>query len=476
MTQTPLTPAIRSTPRWLVILLFLAAVGTLAAAAMETAFVAARLPQARLALAFHPSRVEKTTQAIGNALQSAPLEAREGLQSVQAAILFSQALHSGAAGNSALADAETRAASLRTTQLGRVQAAAVRLLYGERTGKTAEQRWQAIRPLLEGLEQARFTHHLGPLRTAVAGGYRAIRVEPGSAWLFADQYIGHPHGPLLQYFFAAVEALAQDRRNAGDADAAALLERVRTRWLRQWLIEPGPLELRLLAADLLRGDSAAGAEEKTEAAAWRDAILRAIREQRQGELGLTGGAQFASAEHERVVSRLLVVSWLLSGAVALLAITVCVGWTWLLRPRGELGFRWIAARAAAVAALLLICGVLCVLGATEWLRVDLRRDWSAPLYWWRHPFVAAGAAMVLLFVVAGIGRGGAAVRLQRVGATALVGWLLVGGAAFGAVRVTEAARVSYEAALEKQLGGDSAAAIVGAERAGLPRVSAASRS
>ncbi len=476
MTQSPATPAVRTTPRWLVILLFPAAAGLMAAAAMETAFVAARLPQARLALAYHPSRAERTNQAIGSALQSAPLEAREALQSVQVAILFSQALHSGAAGNSALADAETRAASLRTTQLGRVQAATARLLYGERTGKTPEQRWQTIRPLLEGLEQARFTHHLGPLRTAVAGGYRAIRVEPGSAWLFADQYIGHPHGPLLQYFVAASGILAQERRSAGDADAAALLERIRTRWLRQWLIEPGSLELRLLAADLLRRDSAAGADETAEASAWRDAILRAIREQRQGELGLTGGAQFASAEHERVVSRLLVVSWLLSGGLVLLVVTISVGWTWLLRPRVELGFRAIAARGAVLAVVMLLVGLAFVLAATEWMRVDLRRDWSTPLYWWRHPFVAGGAAMLLLVVLAGIGRGGAAGRVQRVGATALVGWLLLGGAAFGAVRLVESARVAYEAALEKQLGGDSAAALVGAERAALPRVSAASRS
>ena len=148
---------------------------------------------------------------------------------------------------------ETRAAAgrLRHTQLARLQLATLGMLQLEHEGLPADQCWPKLQGHLAGLDAAQFPHFMAELLDAEAGIYIRLGLPIGNAQQIALRNLGYAHGPFLQLFVARMRRIADERRQAGDPATADYCTRLTARLLREWLLLPGPVGLRLLAAELL---------------------------------------------------------------------------------------------------------------------------------------------------------------------------------------------------------------------------------
>ncbi len=144
-----------------------------------------------------------------------------------------------------------RAAELRDPELAGPQWAALTMLRLRSEGVPLADWWPEVRMYLEGPGPASYEHFLPELLDADCAIYTTLGMGPGTACRTSLSGIGGAHGPFLQYFVAGARLLADDRRRAGDEQAAAACERTVRRLLRTWVLLPGPTELRLLAAALL---------------------------------------------------------------------------------------------------------------------------------------------------------------------------------------------------------------------------------
>ena len=298
---------------------------------------------------------------------------------------------------------------LRRTQLGRLQLAALVMLNLERAGAPPEQWWPAVEPLLRGLERAEFPHFLPAVATYYATVFETLALSPGTARLQACRTVGHPHGPFLQLLTARLERIASARAEAGD-DSAKLCRLTARRLLRQWVLDPGPIELRLLAADLLSAELAAasaplGASELAEQLQrWRQAC--------HAQVAAGGGAvgvgllgphppPQAYAAQNAVVSGLSRISWIAAcgcaaAGLALALSPVC------LRARRTAGREGWLPWGLGLGLSLVAWGAYYLW--TELLNGDpadvVRRLDSAEAGWPAQPLLAAGLTLTLLILVA----------------------------------------------------------------------------
>ncbi len=339
------------------------------------------------------------------------------------------------------------------SQLGRLQRAAARLWEVQQAGAPPAQQWPAVRTYLEGIERADFAHFEQDLATSLAAQYRAAGIGPGTACVLAQWAIGSDHGPFLEWFTENLDRLIRERAAAGDAAAAETCRRVRNRLLRQWVLDPGPATLRLLAADLL-ADSLERDETAPEAPSglrrslrqWRGRYRSAIARRPLAALAAYRKPALAPRESETLVARAALTVWLAAALVvaALAAVVTAPG---LLRRReGDGDARRAIVTGFVAAGAVLVAGLVWIGARPEQIRADFRADFSALRYWPVSPLLAGGLTAALLLVASRVTRGAGKRRAQRLGGVAAGAWLLLAVALWAAAIASDAARRDYEQA------------------------------
>ena len=152
-------------------------------------------------------------------------------------------------------------------------------------------------------------------------------------------------------------------------------------------------------------------------------------------------------------------TWLGSASLFAAIVALLCGWSWLGnradQPRGA----WLALQAIGVALIVTVGGLLWIHFWPESIRQDLRCDFSSLRYWWRHPFAAAGLALVLLLAV-GLVQRRCGRLAARMGAVAAGTWLLLAVVLWSSAWTGELVRRDYERALRAAYE-DPVAAVLG---------------
>ncbi len=459
--RTRTLPATRVPRPWLVVVLLVAAVGVSLMAGVQLRAFWLRLPGVYV----HRTAPVAMRQVLEQAQRSMPAAAREGLAAARISELFTAAWRDADSLTTGRAEARQWVATLRQTQLGRVQLAAFALLEAEQAGTPAEDRWPVIEPLLKGLDQATLAHSLDAAMAHYAAALRAppLAYDPATARAYADLLVRQPHGPLLQHLVAALDEVAAARADADDGSAEAC-HAVQRRLLREWVLEAGPAGLRLLAADLLAArleTTEAGLAERLRA--WRRAY-REVAEVRPVPLPLLSLRQEPDSDpagHARLAGAVYWLAWLAGAACGVAAVTVigmALGLTGVLRnpPR-----RTYALAAVLTVAVVAAAGWLLAALAPAWCHEDLRRLGDAQAGTARLPIVAIVAAAAAL-VAAGVGlaiRGDHTPRYARTALLGLMSWLLLAGVLLAGVGLAAGALKAYTAAED----GGTYAALAGAQ-------------
>lgn len=386
-----------------------------------------------------------------------PPEAREALALRQASNALTGAFTGVVEPDQLSSTVGTAVNTLSRSQVGRLQQAAARIWLLEQAGEPVEKWWPSLRVFFDGMQRANLGHYQRALTQHWARAYESVHLGRGTAYGLAEDLVGHPHGPFLQFFAQRLRRVIDEREQTGDVAAATTCRRVLYRLLRQWVLEPGSVGLRLLAADLLADDletDPAAAAPKTrvlvqDLRAWRSMYRRAARQRPTAILAPQRKPALAPAAHQRLVSRVGLTTWLGSATVAAGVAALALGWLWLSRGRAAVGGRRLALHAPLVAVLVSGAGVAWILVWPEWIHADLRADFSSFHYWWRHPFVAAGLTLALV-IVAGLlpplVSGGRVQASARLGAIAVETWLMLGVILWCSVTAGEFARRDYERA------------------------------
>lgn len=371
----------------------------------ETLRVAAHLPQIRFGVL---QSTDRLVAARDRVLSSGDPAAREAWNMLYASRIVVDAL----LGRSDLSPAEVEgrladaAARVRSSALVRAHLALVREWSGERSGSSARERAAAVRSILSGVQPAALTHKLDPAIAAFAAAYGEARLGAATARALAEQTVGHQHEMFAQLLSARLRTLADACAAAGDADGARSVRAALASVLRAFVLEPGPASLRMCAAALLADavDSenasrsapadAAALSISHELRSWRQQYRERIRSLPASVLAIRSEPVLCRGEYDRAVRSLVACTWIASAVCTSLIACVLAGWCWLTGPG-----RWNSApRAAIVGAL--AAATLCIGSAVlaalplDSLAEELRRDFSSPRYWWRHPL--ASAAMTLL--------------------------------------------------------------------------------
>jgi len=353
------------------------------------------------------------------------------------------------------------AAAARTnarSQLGRLQRAATRMWLLEQADTPIADWWPALRSLLEGTSGADFSHHQAALTRHWAHAYESVGWGPGSAYGLADALVGQPHGPFLQYFAGRLQRVIHAQESAGDAAAAETCRHALQELLRQCVLQPGAEGLRLLAADLLAdtldSDPAMGNDPQRQAIArglraWRAAYRETIRGRPTATLDPERRPAVAPLEHERLLSRVALTTWLGSAMVAAALLAIALGWTCFGRRQVTVAGRTVVPHALLVALLVTGTGLVWVHFEPDSVRVDLRGDFSAFRYCWQHPFIAAGATIALILATTLLHRpasGGQSLMLPRLGSVAAGAWLVLAVVLWCSVGAGGLAQRTYERA------------------------------
>ena len=384
-------------------------------------------------------------------------EAREALALREASRALSGALTNAVAPDQFQPALARAVNSLTRSQVGRLQLAAARMWLLEQRDEPIERRWPVLRDYLEGMQRANLEHHQVALTQHWATAYQVVGLGPGTAYELAEDLVGHPHGPFLEFFVPRLRRVIVEREQAGDEAAAATCRRVLTGLLKQWVLEPGSAGLRLLAADLLAESLEADVgPEETEAQAiahdlrrWRSAYHEAARRRPIATLGVHRKPALAPAAHERLVARIGLMTWLGSATLMAGVIAILFGWSWVRNREAATGRARLALCGISAALLVMIGGVLWVRLRPDSIRADLRSDFSAVHYWWRHPFVAAGLTLIVLLVMGRLRASASSVKRlfpARLGAAAAGAWLVIAVMLWGCAWAGERARRDYERA------------------------------
>jgi len=392
--------------------------------------------------------------AIDRANASMSADAREALALRRASLALLHALTGRAEPARLQAEVNAAAVGVRESRLIRLQQGAVRLWLAERAGEPVENWWPALQPYLAGMQQADCAHHQAALVEHWTAVYRHAGLGPGTAAGLAEEVVGQAHGPFVQYLAGRLQLLIGHLERTGDAVAAATCRAVLHHLLKQWVLEPGPAGLRLLAADLLAAAiDAADPAHTTDTAravaddlrAWRSAYQCVARRRPAASLDPRRRLCLAPDAHDRLLARTGLVTWLASAALAAALVALLLSPAWLRC--GVTGWRRLTAGVLLAAALVIAGGLVWTCLWPEAVQADLRRDFSAPLYWPRHPFVAAAVTLVLMLPGALLQpRAGDGQSSRRAGAGKMACgvWLLLALAVWSAAGLAESARRSYE--------------------------------
>lgn len=380
--------------------------------------------------------------------------AREGLLLVISSDQFTAALQGRRDLEETIDDVRDRLAATPHTYVGRLQLAALLMLRLERDARPVDTWWPTVQPFVAGASQAPLDHFLAELLDAESAVYVDLGLGTGTSRYLPLGLVGAAHGPFLQYLVENLRQVGAAHRAAGQGQVADECERVVGRLLREWVSQPGPAGLRLLAAELLasglgdRGPTAAQLAEKLRA--WRTAY-----DARAAALPTTAAVLRTSAEPVPVdatwLTRLLAWTGWTAATLALVLPLALVTIVFCLSSSaaGAAGRPPAAGPLVAGATVLLVGGVL-VFAVPGVVQDDLTRIYDGrPLAAWL-PWVAAGtgfAATVLASMLTRIPARGRA-RLGRC-ATALS--LLWSVALWGGVVATELAARRYQDALAAPL-------------------------
>jgi hypothetical protein len=289
-------------------------------------------------------------------------QARQGLIAANVSHLFTSVLQNPEVYPATFDTLQRMLSELPDTQLGRLQLAAFLMLEMERAAVPVGQWWPRLAPVLSGLEQAQFSHFLAPLEDNRTDIYHSLGLSAGAARAQAEEIMGQPHGPLLQYLAPRLARLAQSRAAYNDG-SDVLCRRLLFKLLRQWTLDDGPPGVRLLAADLLAQaitagdvpilDPVAGAKVAVQLRQWREAYRSAAAAHPPLPYPLAVGqvpdlypelsSQFATTLPFRMWMLGAMLAAVLVGAVAL---TIARG-EFLSLPRRTLNYALLAAVASA---------------------------------------------------------------------------------------------------------------------------------
>jgi len=396
---------------------------------------------------------ERYTQVVRQADATLSDAARQGLIAANVSTLLAAAQRDPTTAARNRDTLQKMIRELRGTQLGRLQQAAFLILDLEQAGIPAERWWPTLEPVLRGLERAKFAHFLPDLiaqRTAV---FEALGFGPGSARVEAEQVIGHPHGPFLQFF---VSHLRQLEENLGVADpsAAALCQGVARRLLRQWVLDPAPSGLRLLAADLLAEElKTAAPPPSTSSLAyalreWRKAYhaSASARPSPISPLSLQHGPELCFGWHLALAKGAI---WLvrISSAAVVSALVAVAALAWCLRSGAHRSVNRVSLQSGALLAVLAVGVALVLSGMLSSNATDDLRRWGGGAGWPREPWVVGGLTAALLGLAALLSprlrraRYPAALRVLIVAAPA---WLLLSAASVLTGWETGRALADYE--------------------------------
>jgi hypothetical protein len=403
---------------------------------------------------------EEVVAAFRAASASAPEQVRAAWLLADVGKQFTAALRDEAALERLGGEVASYAAGQTHTQLGRLQQAATRMLELERAATPIEQWWPALEPYLVGLSRANFAHFEHELIVAWTDVYRSLGVAPGTACRNARLQVGHPHGPFLQYFVMRLRRVAQVEEQRGNAAGAQTCRTVMRCLLRQWVLDPGPPGVRLLAADLLAdlleaepASTAASSASRLaqDLRAWRALYHDSACERPVEFLRLTSEPSLCPREYERLFTWLALSTWTCAAAIGLGLVVLLTGWAGLIRRRGKAHPLRAFIMATIVTAVIVATGVLWLRFAPDTIREDFRRDWSVTSLaeWWRYPLVSAALAIVLVSVPALVRRapgGGKPARLVRLSAGASATWLVLATLGLVCILAADAAQTAYERA------------------------------
>lgn len=396
-------------------------------------------------------------------------EARSGwIQNIVSAHLVT-ALRDPSAWQGLWDDAVAGAGQIRNSQLPQLQLAVLKLVQLRQTQATASERWPQVAPLLADIDPSALQHYVLPLTQFYAARYRELGPRPGTALLLGRSAVGFTHGPFLELLSQELVRLADALRQAQQPEAAGQCDRVRRRLLKQWVLQPGPPELRLLAAELLAEDRAAAAKNGDPPAgaladdlcAWRvayrtSALAALPTSPVLGWPELPVRDSWARTHLPVWVSQManLAAASLTAGVVLLAS-----GWSLIRhRPRWNRAFVVrLSGLAVVLTALVALLGHAVPATAVD----DLRRLSSGDLGWPRLVTAAAVGALVLPALLGGLlphvlgGRRWTAVALLAAALVIVAGLALAGTS----IRV-RAGLARYEAGLAQD-GPDSYTAIAG---------------
>jgi hypothetical protein len=358
-----------------------------------------------------------------------------------------------------LEDARQGALRQQRSRVGRLQLATLALRDAEQRGTPPDQWWLRVEPYLAGLGRAEVGHHLPALVTSEAALAQRYGLPPGMALRLAQTTFGPRHGPFLQEFCRLTRALRAAERAAGRNEPAAQCERVVWHALREWLVADGPVEVKLIAADLLADEleQATPADERRAALAaglraWRQRYRDAAADLPLPPHGLRVDEQPVPDDDGRALARgLTYTAWTAGGATLLAVVALLTSPYWFAGgPVAGRGRRLGLLLTLVPALVVLLAGGHVVQNHPDWVATHMYRAADDDAGWPRLPLVAAAVALVaVLGTGALLARDGWRGRVRGVAVTAAVSWLLLAAAVIFLARGTQPLHDRYDAALDR---------------------------
>lgn len=336
-----------------------------------------------------------------------------------------------------LAAVRGRLGMLPSTELGRVQLMALTMVQLERAGLPPIAWWPAVRTQLDTVRREAFEWCWAALRDAERGSTVAAGLNPFDAAEFVS-FNGAVHGPFLQTLRSGLGRLKSALRDNGQDEDAARCRRLWRQVLREAITGDAPVDVQLLAADLLIGELTADPESTPQerdvidkAAAWRTAYREALRAAALGPAGLRLSDRPDPSARWRAWLPWGLAVWLLAASAPLAVGGLAVAIASFARPAAAplgLGAVTVGAVGGAVSVLLLVA---CYGSAERWVQDDFARIGSQGDGRPRTLFIAGGVGLAAAALAGAAGaalvRGGA--RLAGSGGALLATWLVVSASA-----------------------------------------------
>lgn len=431
-----------------------------------------QLPEAQLA-----AIDGRLTGAFSMALRTATPAARDGWQFREASRIFT-ATAIGRRSPARLEDDLLRQVRDASSGFGQVQQAAARLWVLEAGGSQPDAGHAEVAMLLDSALERGMPHEMQAVTRLWAGVYEHLGLGAASSRAQATFDLGHPHGPMLQYFAPRVRAMAAALDAAGRSEEANAMRGGLLRVLRELVLEPGPVGIRLLAADLLAdalvslADSESGQPDARSSSArslaadlrdWRQAVRGELAARSSSVLVLGNGPAYVKEAHDGAVFRVLLTRFLRPAAIVSGVAAVAFAVFWLRRTARP-----------ALRDVLVPTGLAAAIGVVGWLSGGVwaggvagaphdvfRTPDDAGLFAHAYPWVVAAGVLAALTAVAMPWRRGWSARLGAVGTlVCFAAGLLLAIAAQSALRSLD----GYE-----QIDADDPLAALGFEDAGALR-------